>query len=119
VRRAERRAFDRLLAAAVPEGGGLPPAERTDAAEAFDAWLRAAPGPNRVAIRTLLRAVAHGDLARWIESGRGVRGGGAQFLARIAAHCYYGDEGVMRALGYDAREVAARGLALRRAEGRL
>ena len=117
--RGERRAVERLLDAAVPAGDGLPPARQTDAVEAFDAWLRAAPGPNRAAIRALLRVVARGDVAGRIESGRGVRGGGAQFLARIAAHCYYGDEGVMRALGYDAREVAARGLALRRAEGRL
>jgi len=119
VRRAERRAVERLLTAAVPSGDGLPPVERTDAVAAFDDWLRAAPPPNRAVLRVLLRVVARGDVARLIESGKGVRGGGAQFLARIAAHCYYGDEGVMRALGYDAREVAARGLALRRAEGRL
>ena len=60
-----------------------------------------------------------GDVKGRLESGKGIRGGGAQFLARIAAHCYYGDEQVMLALGYDAREVAARGLALRRAEGRV
>ncbi|HEX8120470.1 MAG TPA: hypothetical protein VF549_04310 [Solirubrobacteraceae bacterium] len=117
--RGERQAFARLLAAAVPDGGGLPPARQTDAADAFDAWLRAAPAANRVALRALLRAVTRGDVGARIESGRGPLGGGAQFLARIAAHCYYGDEAVMRALGYDARAVAARGLALRRAEGRL
>ncbi|HEV2813808.1 MAG TPA: hypothetical protein VGW10_11210, partial [Solirubrobacteraceae bacterium] len=100
--------------------------QRTDAVAAFDAWLRAAPAPNRAALRAMLRAVGAklqrlppAERARWIEAGRGRLGGSAQFLARIAAHCYYGDEGVMRALGYDAREVAARGLALRRAEGRL
>jgi hypothetical protein len=119
MRRGERRAVERLLAAAVPAGDGLPPVERTDALAAFDDWLQAAPGPNRAALRLLLRVSARGDVARRIESGKGVRGGGAQLLARIAAHCYYGDEAVMRALGYDAREVAARGLALRRAEGRL
>jgi hypothetical protein len=119
VRRSERRAFDRLLAATVPAGDGLPPLERTDAAAAFDAWLRAAPAPNRIALRALLRAVSRGDVARRVEEGRGALGSGTQILARIAAHCYYGDEAVMRALGYDAREVAARGMALRRAEGRL
>jgi hypothetical protein len=111
--RAERRAFGRLLAAAVPKGDGLPPAEQTDAAQAFEAWLRAAPRPNRLALRAMLLAVARGDIVRRIG------GGATQFLARIALHCYYGDRDVMRALGYDAREVAARGLALRRAEGRL
>ena len=115
----ERRAVERLLAAAVPDGDGLPPARETDAVAAFEAWLRAAPAPNRAALRALLRVVARGDVAQRIESGRGVRGGGAQLLGRIAAHCYYGDDGVMRALGYDAGEAAARGLALRRAEGRL
>ena len=117
--RGERRAIERLVAAAVPQGEGLPPVERTDAAEAFDAWLRAAPRPNRIALRALLRTAARGDVPRRLESGSGVRGGAAQFLARVAAHCYYGDEAVLRALGYDAREVAARGMAVRRAEGRL
>jgi hypothetical protein len=117
--RSERRAVERLLDATVPAGAGLPPVDETDAVAAFDAWLRAAPRLNRVAMRVMLRTVARGDVAEWVESGRGVRGGAAQFLARIAAHCYYGDEGVMRRLGYDARAVAARGLALRRAEGRL
>ncbi|HEV3001973.1 MAG TPA: hypothetical protein VGW75_14620 [Solirubrobacteraceae bacterium] len=124
--RGERRAVERLVAAAVPEGDGLPPVERTDAVEAFGAWLRAAPGPNRAALRALLRAVGAqlgrlpaDERAGWIEAGRGRLAGSAQFLARIAAHCYYGDEAVLRALGYDARGAAARGLALRRAEGRL
>jgi hypothetical protein len=120
VTRGERRAIERLVAAAVPSGDGLPPVERTDAVEAFGAWLRAAPAPNRVALRALLRTATRGkDLPRLIESGRGARGGAAQFLARVAAHCYYGDDAVSRALGYDAGEVAARGMALRRAEGRL
>lgn len=129
--RGERRAVERLLAATVPAegsaaGGELPPVEETDALAAFDDWLLAAPAPNRVALRAMLRAVgaklrglSAEERARWVGSGRGRLAGAAQFLARVAAHCYYGDEGVMRRLGYDAREVAARGLALRRAEGRL
>ena len=129
--RAERQAVERLLAATVPAegsavGGGLPPVSDTDALAAFDDWLLAAPGPNRIALRAMLRAVgaklrrlSAAEGARWVEHGRGRLGGTAQFFARIAAHCYYGDEGVARRLGYDAREVAARGLALRRAEGRL
>ena len=117
--RAERRAVERLLAATVPAGDGLPPVEQTDAVAAFDAWLRAAPAANRAVLRVLLRAVACGDVARRVESGRGARAGATQLLARIAAHCYYGDERVMRRLGYDAREVAARGHALRHAEVRL
>lgn len=138
--RAERRAVERLLAAAVEPrgahqgthqgvsppgtpfgatGAALPPIAQTDAVDAFGAWLRAAPAPNRVVLRLLLRAASRGDVERRVESGRGALGGATQLLARIAAHCYYGDEEVMRRLGYDAREVAARGLALRHAEGRL
>jgi hypothetical protein len=119
VTRGERRAVERLLEAAVPAGGPLPAVADTDAVAAFGEWVGAAPRPNRVALRLMLRASARGDVRRRVESGKGVLGGGTQFLARIAAHCYYGDEGVMRRLGYDARAVAARGLALRRAEGRL
>ncbi len=117
--RGERRAVERLLAAAAPAGDGLPPAAQTDAGAAFEAWLRAAPAPNRAALRLLLRAVARGDVAARIESGRGRFAGATQFLGLIALHCYYGDRDVMRRLGYDAAQVAERGLALRRAEGRL
>ena len=117
--RGERRVVERIIDAAVAAGDPLPAPRDTDAVAAFDRWLRAAPAPNRLAIRALLRVVGTDDLEHRIERGKGLRGGGAQFLARIAAHCYYGDEAVMRALGYDAGEVAARGLALRRAEGRL
>lgn len=117
--RAERRAVQRLVEASVPAGAELPPVEQTDAIDAFDAWLRAAPAPNRLAMRALLRVATRGDVARRVEDGGGRLDGAAQFLARIAAHCYYGDAGVMRRLGYDAQEIAARGLALRRAEGRL
>jgi hypothetical protein len=119
VTRRERRVVEGLVEAAVATGDPLPAPRDTDAVDAFDAWLRAAPAPNRFALRALLRVVGTDDLPRRIESGKGLRDGGAQFLARIAAHCYYGDARVMRALGYDAGEVAARGLALRRAEGRL
>ena len=122
----ERRAVERLLGAAVPDGDGLPPVAQTDALGAFDTWLQAAPKPNRIALRAALRAVdaklrrlPDAERSAWLSDGSGRLGGAAQFLARIAAHCYYGDAGVMRALGYDAHEVAARGLGLRRAEGRL
>ena len=122
---AERRVVERLLAVTVG-GPGLPPVAETDALPAFDAWLRAAPRANRAAMRALLRGTGAkfrrlpaGEHAAWLEAGRGRLGGGAQVLARIAVHCYYGDERVMRRLGYDAAQVARRGLALREAEGRV
>ena len=117
--RGERRAFERLLAAAVPPGDGLPPVAQTDAVAAFEAWLRGAPAPNRTALRVMLRAVARGDIAGRLESGKGRFAGATQVLTRVALHCYYGDRDVMRRLGYDAAAVAERGLALRRAEGRV
>lgn len=117
--RGERRAVERLVRAATAAGDGLPPVGETDAIAAFDAWLRAAPPANRAGLRLLLRLTTRGDVAERVERGRGAHAGATQLLARIAAHCYYGDEEVMRRLGYDARTVAARGLALRRAEGRL
>ena len=123
--RGERRVVERLLEVTVG-GDELPPVAETDALTAFDEWLRSAPRANRAALRGLLRGVGAklrrlpaGEHARWLEAGTGRLGGGAQVLTRIAVHCYYGDERVMRALGYDAAEVARRGLALRRLEGRV
>ena len=87
-----------------PDRGGLPPVRETDAVAAFDAWLRAAPRTNRLVLRGLLRAP-------WLR-------GAHEVLLRIAAHCYYGDAGVMRSLGYDADAVVRRAAALRAAEGR-
>jgi len=119
-------AVERLLNAALVGGDGLPPVRETDAVAAFDAWLRAAPRPNRAALRALLRVVdaklrrlPAGERARWLAEGRGRLGVPAQVLVRIAVHCYYGDDRVMRRLGYDAAEVVRRGRALRAAEGRL
>ncbi len=114
-----------MIEAAVLPAPPLPPVERTDAVAAFGAWLAAAPGPNRALLRGLLRTLGlklrrmpAADRASFLQTPTGRTAPGVQMLMRIAAHCYYGDEGVMRALGYDAREVAARGLAVRRAEGR-
>lgn len=91
--RGERRRFTALVERTVRPAGALPRVEDTDAVAAFDAWLRAAPRANRLALRALLRAPV---------------GRAATLLERLAAHCYYGDDAVMRALGYDADAVLAR-----------
>lgn len=93
-----------LVEEAVAPRDPLPAVRDTDAVAAFDAWLRAAPRVNRLVLRGLLRAP-------WVQTAHAL-------LLRVAAHCYYGDPGVMRSLGYDADAVVARASALRAAEGR-
>ena len=104
--RGEARRFAALVEQAVHPGPDLPPVAQTDAVAAFDAWLRAAPRPNRIAMRALLRVPSRhtGPLG--------------ELLQRLAAFCYYGDAAVMRLLGYDADAVVARAAELRAAEGR-
>jgi hypothetical protein len=102
--RGEARRFAALVEEAVRPSGELPPVRETDAVAAFDAVLRSAPPLNRLVLRGMLHAP-------WIRAAH-------ELLIRIAAHCYYGDVRVMRALGYDADEVVARAAALRAAEGR-
>jgi hypothetical protein len=104
--RGEARRFAALVEEAVHPGPDLPPVDQTDAVAAFDAWLRAAPRPNRIAMRALLRLPANHS------------GYAGELLQRIAALCYYGDTEVMRRLGYDADGVVSRGAELRAAEGR-
>jgi hypothetical protein len=103
--RREVRRFTALVEDAVRPGAELPPVAQTDAVAAFDAWLRSAPRLHRVLLRALLllhRRVRAAD----------------EVVRRLAVHCYYGDAGVMRRLGYDADAVVARAAALRAREGR-
>jgi hypothetical protein len=99
----EARRFAALVERTVRPRDGLPPVGETDAVAAFDAYLRAGPRANQLLMRGLLRVPV---------------GPARLLLERIAAHCYYGDDRVMRALGYDADAVVARGARLRAAEGR-
>jgi hypothetical protein len=114
----------------------LPPVRETDAVAAFDRMVAASPRVNRLGLRALLYAAelspltvgARARLRRLDESGR------AQALARIegarlpqardlvklvkglACLSYYGDDTVMRGLGYDPDERVERGRAVRAAE---
>jgi hypothetical protein len=116
----------------------LPPVARTDCAFAFDRWMAAGPALNSRGMRGLLLAIevmplamGYGgrfrrlsidDRARFIKaiersSNKHLRQlvkllKGAAFLS------YYGDDGVMRQIGYDATANVDRGLALRATEGR-
>ncbi len=115
----EARVFASVVDAAVAPGGPLPPVAETDAVASFAEWLRAAPRTNRVAVRALLHALdlrprlARGGRRlhrlntdarlRWLER---TDGPAVELLLRLAAHCYYGDERVMRRLGYVPRGMA-------------
>jgi hypothetical protein len=105
VTRRERRRFAALIEDVVRPCAPLPPVSATDAVESFERWLASAPRLHRAALRGLLLA-------------RTRVGAADEVLRRLAAHCYYGDLRVMRALGYDAEEVVGRARALRLAEGR-
>ena len=116
----------------------LPAVSRTDAAFFFDRWMAASPRLNAIGMRALLHALELLPLAlgyrgrlrrlpvaervsfidRVEHSGnRHVRQltkllKGAAFLA------YYGDDAVMRQIGYDADANVRRGRELRAREGR-
>jgi len=116
----------------------LPPLDRTDAAEFFDHWMAIAPRLNAAGLRAALHMLDVAPLTlgfrrRLRNLDRPKR---AQYLQRIEKHkaapirqavkalkgvaflCYYGDDGVMKQLGYDADANVARARALRAADGR-
>jgi hypothetical protein len=94
----ERARVQRYVEEAVAPAPPLPAVAGTDAVAAFEAQLAAAPRLNRLAIRALLLAHA-----------AGLALGPAREPLRALAHIsYYGDLGVMRALGYDPEAVVCR-----------
>ena len=125
---------DTVVAPAPP----LQPVARTDAAAAFASWLDQAPRMHAAALRTALAALdlaplALGHRSRLHKLGAPARTQVLRSLERansapvrqavkalkgIAFLTYYGDDRIMRTLGYDADANVARGRALRAAEGR-
>jgi hypothetical protein len=115
----------------------LPPVRETDAVASFDRLLAASPALNRAALRALLYAAERAPnafrmkrlrklgpdqrgraLAR-LEAVRSPRARELVMLVRgLACLSYYGDDAVMRRLGFDAAERVRRGRELRTAEGR-
>ena len=116
----------------------LPAVARTDCAFAFDRWMAAAPALNARGMRGLLLAlevmpVAMGYGKRFRRLPRAER---ARFLHAIehssnrhvkqlvkalkgaAFLAYYGDDSVMRQVGYDAQANLERARAVRLSEGR-
>jgi hypothetical protein len=106
---------DTVVAPAPP----LPAVADTDAVEAFDRYLADSPPLNRLGMRAMVhaaelapRVLGHGarlrrleetERARWLARAESSRAKPLvdvlEFIARLT---YFGDDGVMRLLGYDA-----------------
>jgi hypothetical protein len=122
----------------VAPGAGLPPVAQTDAVPFFDFWLDQSPRLNRVGLRAMLyalelaprlmgfgarlRALPEAERADVLEAAEHAKAPQLRQLAKllkgIAVLSYYGDDAIMRRLGYDADERVRTGLELRAAEGR-
>lgn len=116
----------------------LPPVRETDAVAFFDRWMARAPRVNRVAFRALLYSLETGP--RFLGFGRRMRKltptQRAEYLQAIERSsvpqlrqlaklmqgfgqlAYYGDDGVMLQIGYDAEANVERGRTLRERDGR-
>jgi hypothetical protein len=131
----EASMFACLVDATVAPDGAMAAVGGTDAVAFFDGYVRDAPAINGVALRALLymielAPVALGYGRRLRRLPREQRAGyldrlqsgplslAAEPMLAIAKLGYYGDDGVMRELGYDADAVVARGRRLRREEAR-
>jgi hypothetical protein len=116
----------------------LPPVAQTDCAFAFDRWMAASPALNSRGMRALLLALelmplamGYGarfrrlpaeERARFVGTLERSRNQHVRQLTKVmkgaAFLSYYGDDAVMRQVGYDARANVDRGRALRLREGR-
>ena len=102
----EARAVAALVDAVAAPEPPLPPVRDTDAVASFATWLAHAPRPNRTVLRAALLALAAARFPRRDRAGRLAllrRLGGsplAEGLRATAAVSYYGDAGVLRALGH-------------------
>ena len=131
----EANVFACLVDTVVAPGGALPPLARTDAMQFLDGYLGASPPLNRIGVRVLLHALevaprllGYGARLRGLPVerrlafldavGRTPAGPAVQGVEVMAKMAYYGDDGVMRSLGYDPDAVVARAREVRVAEGR-
>jgi hypothetical protein len=116
----------------------LPRVADTDAVAAFDRWLASSPRPNRLALRALLYAVELGPplTGRFARMRRLDLDARSAYLGAIetapvtpikqlgklvksmAYGSYYGDDELLRVVGYDPDMRLARGRRLRAEEGR-
>jgi hypothetical protein len=136
ITRREADIFACVCATLAGPGGRLPALADTDAVAAYDRYVAASPPLNRLGLRAALYALERAPLLR--GSLRRLRqlpeperlevlialersplfAPLAEIAGGLAKLAYYGDPGVMKALGYDAAAVVARGRELRIAEAR-
>ena len=133
--RREASIFACFTDAVVAPAATLPAVRETDAVPAFLRYLARSPVLNRAGLRALLLALELGPVAlgyrrrmrvldpedrrRYLVRLEASSLSFALTVLRSLAHVsYYGDERVMRLLGYDATANVERGRALRHAEGR-
>jgi hypothetical protein len=131
----EANVFACLVDTVVAPGGALPPLARTDAMQFLDGYLGASPPLNRIGVRVLLHALevaprllGYGARLRGLPVERRLAfldavsrtpaGPAVQGVEVMAKMAYYGDDGVMRSLGYDPDAVVRRAREVRVAEGR-
>ena len=132
------RTFTSFAETVVAPQPHLPPVQQTDAADFFQTWLKLAPKPNAVALKAAVIGLEVGPLtlgyrrpltklnanqkARYIQQLEKHKAPqirqATKALKGIALLCYYGDDRLMKRLGYDADANRARGRALRAAEQR-
>jgi hypothetical protein len=116
----------------------LPPVAQTDCAFFFDRWMAASPELNARGMRVLLyviellplvlgygarlRGLPVAERVSYLKALERNRNQHVRQLTKLikgaALLAYYGDDGVMRRIGYDADANVARGRALRAQEGR-
>jgi hypothetical protein len=99
----ERGNLARVIELLVEPEPPLPPVSQTDAVEALERSLAAGPTLNALALRTALVMVRLGLR----------RGPLAKVVSSLAYLHYYGDDRVMRLLGYDPDAVLERAAEVR------
>ena len=116
----------------------LPPVRETDAVAFFDRWMELSPSRNRAGLRVLLYAIevgppltgrrrrlrrldpaARASYLRAIETARvATLRQLAKLIKGMTFVSYYGDDRIMRQIGYDPDANLERGRRLRAEEGR-
>jgi hypothetical protein len=117
----------------------LPPVRQTDAVEFFDDWMARSPRLNRLGMRALLyvlelspllagprrtrlRRLDRADRTRWLNAVEKAPRAELRLVYKLvkgaAQLSYWGDDALMRGVGYDATANVSRGRELRAREGR-
>ena len=117
----------------------LPPVRQTDAVEFFDDWMARSPRLNRLGMRALLyvlelspllagprrtrlRRLDRGDRTKWLNAVETAPRAELRLVYKLikgaAQLSYWGDDALMRSVGYDADANVRRGRELRAREGR-